>query len=153
MTQVRWTDQAVGDLKAIREFIERDSLQYGRLVAERLFDATERLEAFPLSGRVVPELERDDWYTPPIKKHTLEKISLHNEYAALFNRAMKNKWPQRAYIGLYSGGGRARIDPTGEIVETTAMSVFRLSDPFTHHIFVDSDPRWIEALRGRIPRS
>jgi len=60
VTLVRWTEQAVGDLKAIREFIERDSPRYGRLVAERLFDATQRLELFPLSGRVVPELGRDD---------------------------------------------------------------------------------------------
>lgn len=60
MTLVRWTDQAADDLRAIREFIERDSPRYGRLVAERLFDATQRLEAFPLSGRIVPELGRDD---------------------------------------------------------------------------------------------
>ena len=60
MTRVRWTDQAVEDLRAIREFIERDSPRYGRLVVERLFDATQRLEAFPLSGRVVPEVGRDD---------------------------------------------------------------------------------------------
>jgi len=53
---VRWTEQAVGDLRAIRQFIERDSPRYGRLVAERLFDASQRLEDFPLSGRVVPEL-------------------------------------------------------------------------------------------------
>jgi addiction module RelE/StbE family toxin len=57
---VRWTEQAVGDIQAIREFIERDSPKYGRLVAERLLGATERLEAFPLSGRLVPELGRDD---------------------------------------------------------------------------------------------
>jgi plasmid stabilization system protein ParE len=44
----------------IREFIERDSARYGRLVAERLFTATERLEVFPMSGRIVPELGRDD---------------------------------------------------------------------------------------------
>ena len=60
MTPIRWTDQAAEDLRAIREFIERDSPRYGRLVAERLFDATQRLEVFPLSGRVVPELGRDD---------------------------------------------------------------------------------------------
>ena len=60
MTPVRWTDQAVDDLRAIREFIERDSPRYGRLVVERLFDATQRLESFPFSGRVVPELGRDD---------------------------------------------------------------------------------------------
>ena len=60
MTLVRWTPQAVDDLRAIREFIGRDSPRYGRLVVERLFDATQRLEAFPLSGRVVPELGRED---------------------------------------------------------------------------------------------
>ena len=60
MTVVRWTEQAVQDLQAIREFIERDSPRYGRLVAERLYEATSRLEGFPLSGRIVLELGRKD---------------------------------------------------------------------------------------------
>jgi addiction module RelE/StbE family toxin len=60
VTNVRWTEQAVADLRSIREFIERDSPRYGRLVAERLYDATSQLELFPRSGRVVPELSRDD---------------------------------------------------------------------------------------------
>lgn len=105
-------------------------------------------EAF--QGRFLRGLPPDKWYTPTIKQHSLEKISLHNQYADVFNKAMKHAWPQRAYIGLYSGAGRAKLHPNGEIIETTAMSVFRLSEPFTHHIFVDKDPRCIEALRGRI---
>jgi len=60
VTVVRWTEQALQDLQSIREFIERDSPRYGRLVAERLYEATSRLEAFPLSGRIVPELGRKD---------------------------------------------------------------------------------------------
>jgi toxin ParE1/3/4 len=60
VTVVRWTEQAVQDLRSIREFIERDSLRYGRLVAERLYDATTRIETFPRSGRTVPELGRED---------------------------------------------------------------------------------------------
>ena len=60
MTPIRWTDQAVDDLRAIRDFISRDSPKYGRLVAERLYDATARLEDFPRSGRIVPELDRND---------------------------------------------------------------------------------------------
>jgi three-Cys-motif partner protein len=63
---------------------------------------------------------------------------------------MKSQWPQRAYVGLYSGAGRARLEETDEIVETTAMSIFRLPDPFTHHIFVDNDARCTEALTERI---
>lgn len=60
MTALRWTEQAVQDLESIRDFIERDSPRYGRLVVERLFDATSRIEAFPKSGRMVPEVGRED---------------------------------------------------------------------------------------------
>ena len=61
MTVVRWTTQAVEDLRSIRLFIERDSPRYGRLVAERLFDATLRLEQFPRSGRMIPEVGREEY--------------------------------------------------------------------------------------------
>jgi addiction module RelE/StbE family toxin len=60
VTVLRWTDQAVEDLRSIRLFIERDSPRYGRLVAERLYDATSQIELFPYSGRMVPELNRKD---------------------------------------------------------------------------------------------
>jgi addiction module RelE/StbE family toxin len=60
VTVVRWTDQAVEDLRSIRAFIERDSPRYGRLVAERLYEATSRIELFPRSGRMVPEVGRED---------------------------------------------------------------------------------------------
>jgi toxin ParE1/3/4 len=60
VTELRWTNQAVEDVRAIRAFIERDSLRYGCLVAERIVDATGRIELFPRSGRVVPEFSRED---------------------------------------------------------------------------------------------
>ena len=60
---------------------------------------------------------------------------------------MRRRW---TYLGLYSGPGRARVEGTGEIVETTALSALRPRYPFTKYIFVDNDPRCIEALRGRI---
>lgn len=95
-------------------------------------------------------LEDDGLYTPWIKQHSLEKIRIHNYYLALFTTAMKDRWPQRAYLGLYSGAGRAHVEATGEIIETTALSALRQRFPFTKYIFVDSDPRCVEALRGRI---
>jgi addiction module RelE/StbE family toxin len=61
VTVVRWTPQAVEDLRSIRLFIERDSPRYGRLVAERLFEATLRIERFPRSGRIVPEVGREEY--------------------------------------------------------------------------------------------
>ncbi len=75
-------------------------------------------------------LEDDGLYKPSVKRHSLRKIELHNYYVSLFSTAMKNQWPQRAYLGLYSGAGRARVAETDEIVETTVMSAFRIRDPF-----------------------
>ena len=95
------------------------------------------------------ELEDDGLYTPSIKEHSLRKIRLHNYYVKLFSTAMKNKWPQRAYLGLYSGAGRARVTETGRIVATTAVSALAVPDPFTKYIFVDNNRDCIDALKSR----
>lgn len=95
-------------------------------------------------------LADDHLYTPRIKQHSLEKIRLHNYYVSLFTRSMKHHWPQLAYLGLYSGAGRAVVEESGEIVETSALSAVRIDSPFTKYIFVDKDPRCIEALSARI---
>jgi three-Cys-motif partner protein len=95
-------------------------------------------------------LSDDGFFLPAIKEHSLEKIVRHDYYANLFSTGMKSSWHQRAYIGLYSGAGRARIENTGEIIETTAMSVFRLKTPFTKYIFVDADEHCTTALSARI---
>ena len=89
----------------------------------------------------------DGLHMPTIKAHSVEKIRRHNFFARMFATGMKNKWPQRAYIGLYSGAGLARLDSDGSVVETTALSALR--EPFTHYIFVDSDPECIRALEQR----
>jgi addiction module RelE/StbE family toxin len=54
--KLRWTTQAVEDLEAIRNFIANDSAAYADLAVARLLEAVERLEHFPRSGRIVPEL-------------------------------------------------------------------------------------------------
>jgi len=58
VTEVRWTQQAVDDLTAVRDFIARDSAVYAQLVVERLYSAVGQLRDFPDSGRVVPEREQ-----------------------------------------------------------------------------------------------
>jgi addiction module RelE/StbE family toxin len=56
--RIRWTDQAIADLTAIRVFIEQDSPHYAPIVVTRLIRAVDRLRNYPQSGRVVPEFER-----------------------------------------------------------------------------------------------
>ena len=60
MASVTWTDPALDDLREICEFISRGSPRLAEIFAARAFTATDRLNMFPSSGRIVPEFERQD---------------------------------------------------------------------------------------------
>jgi addiction module RelE/StbE family toxin len=55
VTQIIWSPQALRDIEAIRAYIAEDSPRVAELVVGRIVKAVERLEAFPESGRKVPE--------------------------------------------------------------------------------------------------
>jgi addiction module RelE/StbE family toxin len=54
--KIVWSEPAVTDLDAIRTYIARDSETYADAVILEIFATTDRLENFPESGRIVPEL-------------------------------------------------------------------------------------------------
>ena len=56
MTRVIWTRGAVEDVEAVKAYVARDSVRYATLLAERIVAAVDRLESFPESGRMVPEV-------------------------------------------------------------------------------------------------
>lgn len=60
MVKIKWTPQALNDVEAIADFISRDSDYYARMFTEKVFEIIERLELFPKSGRIVPELNRKE---------------------------------------------------------------------------------------------
>lgn len=53
--RVVWSQAALRDIEAIADYIERDSTAYARAVVRKLLAAGRQLEAFPFSGRSVPE--------------------------------------------------------------------------------------------------
>jgi len=55
VTSVTWSPQSVRDLEAIHAYISEESTRYADLVVGRLVAAVERLQAFPESGRTMPE--------------------------------------------------------------------------------------------------
>lgn len=57
---VRWSNQAKADLKAIHDFIARDSTHYAKKVTQELIGKGDRLAGLPRLGRVVPELGDDN---------------------------------------------------------------------------------------------
>lgn len=60
--RVTWSPEALDDVEAIAEYIERGSPIYARAVVQKLLDAARTLNTFPNAGRVVPEL--GDGYHP-----------------------------------------------------------------------------------------
>lgn len=59
MAKVVWSPRAAGDLDEICNFIARDSEHYARQFARRVVDIAESLPAFPRSGRMVPEYQKE----------------------------------------------------------------------------------------------
>jgi toxin ParE1/3/4 len=57
VAQLSWSLIALDNLQAITEYIERDSPLYAAAFAQRVFDATRSLSAFPNRGRIVPEYD------------------------------------------------------------------------------------------------
>ncbi|MBI5193899.1 MAG: type II toxin-antitoxin system RelE/ParE family toxin [Nitrospirae bacterium] len=51
-----WAPSALEDVNSIAEYIARDSVDRAALFAMRLIEATDRLQDFPLSGRIIPEI-------------------------------------------------------------------------------------------------
>lgn len=54
---INWTEPALDNLDAIHAFYQHDAPVYAEHLMEHLFSAVERLEAFPESGRRVPEAQ------------------------------------------------------------------------------------------------
>jgi len=60
VARVRWTKQALADVEAIGNFIARDAPSVAQLLVDHVFEAVKRIEIFPRSGRIVPEIGQED---------------------------------------------------------------------------------------------
>jgi toxin ParE1/3/4 len=60
MAKVIWAPSALIDIDSIATYIARDSVHHASLFIDRLFKAADRLIQNPLSGRIIPEIGKDD---------------------------------------------------------------------------------------------
>jgi len=60
MGKVIWSPVALEDIKSIHDYIAKDSADRAALFIERLIESTDRLTEFPNSGRVIPEINKND---------------------------------------------------------------------------------------------
>jgi addiction module RelE/StbE family toxin len=56
MGQVVWAPSALEDLDALGEYIARDSVDRAALLITRVIEIADRLQDYPFSGRVIPEV-------------------------------------------------------------------------------------------------
>lgn len=56
MAEIIWTEPALQELDAIAEYIALDNPAAASNLVQAVFEKTERLEDFPQSGRIPPEL-------------------------------------------------------------------------------------------------
>ncbi|MEW6379887.1 MAG: type II toxin-antitoxin system RelE/ParE family toxin [bacterium] len=54
--KVIWSHEATADLKALAEYIARDSSSYAAVFVQEILDASRALNKFSERGRTVPEL-------------------------------------------------------------------------------------------------
>lgn len=73
--KIEWTQPAVQDLESIRDYISRDSEYYAARFIEKIIEAVEKLEKFPMLGRPVPEIEDEN----------IREIFLHS-YRIIYRR-------------------------------------------------------------------
>jgi len=58
--KVHWTDNAIVHISIIYEYIAHDSPLYAKKMIDKIIVRSEQIADFPLSGRKVPEYEKDD---------------------------------------------------------------------------------------------
>ncbi len=81
-----------------------------------------------------------------------DKYTLVALYDKLFSTGMKNKWPTRVYVDLYSGPGFVRVRGTNRTMVGSPLLALDVPDPFDKYIFCESDPVRLSALESRVRR-
>jgi three-Cys-motif partner protein len=98
------------------------------------------------------EVSNDGLYMSEVGRWSKRKYHFLSNYLNMFSTGMKNKWPQRHYVDLFSGAGLARLRDQGEIVVGSPLIAARVRDPFTKLHLCEADPKKFEALKQRISR-
>jgi addiction module RelE/StbE family toxin len=60
MAEVIWTEKSEKSLKAIYDYISKDSKYYAAKFINSLINSTKKLELFPQQGRMVPEFNSEN---------------------------------------------------------------------------------------------
>ncbi len=94
----------------------------------------------------------DGLQTNPIGPWAEDKYRYVGMYAEMFATGMKNRWPRRLYLDLFSGPGYSRVRDTSRVVLGSPMIALSLPDLFDGYVFAEENPSSLDALRARVAR-
>ncbi len=95
----------------------------------------------------------DGLLTSDIGEWAADKYRHLGMYAEMFATGMKNRWPKRVYLDLFSGPGHARIRGSLQHVLGSPLIALSLPDRFDRYIFADESDGAISALQLRVSRT
>lgn len=98
------------------------------------------------------ELEDDKLVIPDIGWWAKKKYHFLENYLKIVSKAMKDKWPHRQYLDLFSGAGIARIKGTGELVMTSSLIAASVDNQFSFLHLCERDQENCIALESRLRR-
>lgn len=81
MGKVVWAPSALRDIESIAEYISRDSVDQASLFVLRLIQITDRLESFPSSGHIIPEI-----------KNKICREIIYGSYRIMYKIVNKDIW-------------------------------------------------------------
>jgi len=100
----------------------------------------------------LPILKDDNLITPEVGLWAEYKYRLVWNYAKMFAASMKAKWDVRAYIDLYAGAGRSRLENTKTIVPASPLLALNMPNKFDKYIFCENDKEKMQTLKTRVGR-
>ena len=126
----------------------------GRELEGRFWDQTaeggRRLMSEKGDGLLLRGLEDDGLYTLPHQRAFAPQDRVAQRVCFALQQSDEEHMAPASVRGVVFRTWKGPLADTGEIVTTTALAALQVSDPFTKYIFVDNDPRCIEALEARI---
>lgn len=96
MVEIDWTENALSNLNDTAEYIALDNRVAARSLVQRVFDITERLAAFPESGRKPLELPDLDYREVVVEPCRIFYKFEHNKVSILF--VMRDERELRRYM-------------------------------------------------------
>ena len=91
---ILWTGPALADLREIREWVERDSPDAARRLAEKIRERVDALAVFPSSGRIVPEIGIDRYREAIVRPYRVIYEIRENDLVILRVRQSRRDLPE-----------------------------------------------------------